>query len=458
MCTWQAVVLVLEFGYGLVAVVYMLFDCTRLGTDVMGIRYSTRCLASVPGVLLGKQLGRTAVVLVADRNAPSVWWHFYVDTAEVILYLMIALRTTTGIGEVWLIIYTVIPAFFHSRFSDYVALRMRTLLRVNSRLMQTAFASVICVDSYGIIETSSGFDALVDGQAEGLSLECVFAAEKNVLLRLCSAQSDSERVVRRLRTSLISLSKSFQQDVEVRVLSATEHELQSEKNLLGVAIMGERRPFSELEKSNTSFFLEQCLDEVGHIRVGGGHQKANDSIPEDSVPAASADDSPEPEAEEKLPDSISAHYPRSESLIRRRKRQGPSGSASVLSSDPSSAPGDMIPKVPLNSEATVLDRRGLLAYGHTWKETSQEVYLKECSLSALEDLLASWNQRCTSCCHWHDAVRFLSELVTQMQSWHSCQEEWPNSMPSWQCEACSALQFDDESDGCWLCLQSSTRL
>jgi hypothetical protein len=444
MAPWPAIVLTLEIGFGLVPMVYLLFDASRVGEVFNEKVHKSRIMASIPAILMSKQLGRAVVDMVAD-SSPSVWWHIYVDAAEMVMYVVCGWLDARDVGEVWFLIYTSAPVALCSFWADHMVLRMRTLLNANARLMQTAFASVVRVDGIDggrVLESSIGFDALVDGSAMGLKLQIVFTAKAEHLIQLCSPASDNERVVRRLRTTLISISKVFQQDVELRVLSATEDELQNEKGLLlGVSIMGERRPFTEREEvSNPSFFMEQYLDEIGQLRVT--EPSVEDVLPELSDVTCF--------------DSVSfAAGPRQ----RRRRRPHTSSQSSSVSSLSSMTYADRqagsgIPtKSTLGKDATyAFGRDETPAYGHPWKEAFEVDYLKESSFSTLEDLIASWNHPNKSCCHWHDAVSRLAELVSQMRGWHSCKDQWPDSEPIWQCGSCSALQFEASAEGCWLCL------
>jgi len=440
----HAVVLNLEVGFGIVPMLYLILDFHRVGPDCFEQVSKNQVLATVPVVIMAKQLART-VIDIATESEPSTWWHFYIDISEMFFFMVFGVwNAGRDIGRLWLLIYSSTPVFVSGLWLDHMTLRMHTLLRANARLLQTAFAGVIRVGALelggSVFESSPGFDALIDGDAMGLKLENLFTADRIHLGQLCSPALVNERVVRRVRTSLISTSKAFQQDVELRVLSATQRELQHENGiLLGVAIMGERVPFIEHDDSNTSLLLEQSLDEIGQSPFGGGSSPAN------SVRDHSTENTDIPILSEVGRfDSVS--------FTGMRKRMN----RKVNSACSSSSCTSTIHPAPENPSQTFCKEQGSskqgLVYGHPWKESNNIEYMKECSLSNLEDLITSWNYRSAYCCHWHDACDRLSALVVEVRRFHSCKDMWPTATPTWQCGACSALQFEESEDGCWLCL------
>jgi len=79
------------------------------------------------------------------------------------------------------------------------------------------------------------------------------------------------------------------------------------------------------------------------------------------------------------------------------------------------------------------------------------VYLSECSLSLLDDLLHTWNYEGQACCAWHLACERLTGAVAQLRSFHTCSDGWrPHS--GWQCSYCSGLH-PPEATSCWICQQ-----
>lgn len=425
---WHAVLLILEAGFGLVPVAYLLFDFGRVGEDCHERMHQSRVLASVPVVIMAKQLGRT-VVDMQSVNTPSVWWHFYVDLSEILLYLCFGLWTTLNMGERWFLIYTTAPVIVSSLWADHIVLRLHALLRENARLMQAAFAAVVRVDGLKcgrVLETTSEFDLLVDGDATGCELSTLFRAGPNHFEQLFSPAPDGERVVRRLKTVLVSKSRSFQQDIELRVFSAAEHELQKERGLLlGVAIMGERLPISESLNSCSSTLMEQYLDEVGQLRIAG-IKSADVAVPEMS--------------EVDCFDSVSMP-----STLKRRRRRARSVSSSSTSS------GSSLPPIRAHTLKTASSTAASTPHGCPWEATTNNPYLKEVSLSNLEDLLSSWNDMSSQCCHWHAACNHLSQLAEELKSWYSCNDAWPTEIPSWQCDTCRAVIMEQGQEECWLC-------
>jgi len=258
--------------------------------------------------------------------------------------------------------------------------------------------------------------------------------------RLLSPSSD--RVVRRLRTTIISASRRFQQDVELKVLSATEKELQKEHGMmLGISIMGERLPYSESDHCVTSVLMEQHLDDIGHVFVIASERDAQINELAEVVQVKSSD-------------SISEAYVapiKSRRFKATRSRTSDSSTVTSVSSNH----GNII----ANHHAELADLktggigpRSSTSYGDPWKKTPEEdKYLKECSLSQLEDLLCSWNHSHTFCCNWHISVDRLILYAKEMRGWKTCGDTWPINSPVWQCKECSALQFE-EPDSCWLCL------
>lgn len=437
---WAAILLTLETGFGLVPVVYLLLDFGRVGEACYQHMHQSRILASVPVVVMAKQLGRT-VIDMHSSITPSVWWHLYVDVAEILIYISFGMWTARDMGEQWFLIYTASPVIVSSLLADHVVLRVHALLRANARLMQTAFAAAVLVDGEEdckVVESTSDFDVLVDGEARGLHLTSLFSSEQKHFKKLLSPACDGERVIRRLKTTLISISKSFQQEVELRVLSATEHELQSERGiLLGVALLGERLPFNEAQISNTSsLLLEQYLDYVGQLRISG----LVSSDPDQAIPEV---------AEVDCFDSVS--------LAGIRQRKATCFARSRASSTTSSSISILEPRYRLTPESSPNNSRqdATAPYRKPWKESGDDnTYLKECSLSILEDLINSWNYSSSQCCHWHASCNRLADLVDDLRSWHACNDRWPAADPSWQCDACRALQRADNPSDCWLCFAS----
>jgi len=251
----------------------------------------------------------------------------------------------------------------------------------------------------------------------GLKMGAIFTASAQHWEQLCSPSSASEPVIRRLKTDLVSLSKSFTQVVELRVMSPTDHEIQKERKLLlGVSLMGERTPFLQ-EQPVHSLIIEQHLDEIGQLRVAGNQLQAGGIA-----------------LEQEQADCFSEiGLTLSDKSLRRRRGSHKSHKSA--------------------SKASMAEQQGQhrCTFPPPWRKAFSHDYLKECSLSNLENLVCSWNHVHNGCCNWHAALDQLAELVTQMRRWHMCHERWPTSTPLWQCSECSALQFSAEDDFCSLC-------
>jgi len=418
---WKCIALLLEIGFGIVPMVYMVFDFDRVGDNPQQHMYRVRVFSSIPIVLMAKQLGRCVVGLVVDPGSGSgQWWYHLLNLAQVLFYVLFGGWNAENSGDLWFLIYCSAPVALSWPLLEYMLSRMYTLLQANEQLMKAAFAAVVWIDSSDgcyVFESNPGFDIVVDGEAHGLKLETMFTATPQHFEQLCSPSSDTDQVVRRLKTKLVSLSKAFRQDVELRVVAAPEHKAQMEHSrmLVGVALMGERAPFLQ-EHTTDSFIIEQYLDEIGQLRVAG---KENMSGTVSELGATTS-----------FPDagSVMVH-----GLRRRRGSQLAASKA--------------MPKI----NTTVEGVECRCAFPRPWKEAFSRNYLKECSMSNIENLLSSWNHAHKKCCNWHAALDRLARLVTQMHGWHTCDVEWPRCRPLWQCSACSALQFSAEEAFCWLC-------
>ena len=71
--------------------------------------------------------------------------------------------------------------------------------------------------------------------------------------------------------------------------------------------------------------------------------------------------------------------------------------------------------------------------GEPWVRS--DVYLDECSLSMLEDLVATWNFSYEGCCAWHAAINHLQDLVSKLPRFYDCSHGWKPSGVRWQIPA-----------------------
>jgi len=442
----RALLMTFELGFGGVVPVYLCFDYHRTVNAVSCKEqsYAAQTFASIPTILMSKHMGRSVSYLL-DEKAAIRSWHFPVDMAEICMFLAMGLWRASDSGEIFFLIYNSSPAVCSSLYANHIVMRMRSLLRSNARLMQTTFSAVVRIDigrhSGRVLESDAGFDVLIDGKAEGAPFYSLFAAEEEDFQRLCSiASDDGERIVRRLRTTLFSRTRSFQQDVELRVLAATEEEAQYEQGLLlGVSVMGERLPVNETSHPGPSLLLEQSLDEVGQLRISASEESSSDLHQISEIGAF---------------DSVSF------TGVRPTRRRPQSFSRYSSSSQLSPAPSirsDSSNKL-LRSEAALRGAGEVNrpAYDAPWLaccEKRDHEYLKQCSASMVEDLITSWNYPEGGCCHWHMSLDRLSRLVREMKHWRICSDVWPSGVPKWQCNQCSALQFEDPG-ACWLCFHA----
>eukprot|EP00928_Gymnodinium_smaydae_P063533 TRINITY_DN47088_c0_g1_i1.p1 TRINITY_DN47088_c0_g1~~TRINITY_DN47088_c0_g1_i1.p1 ORF type:complete len:504 (-),score=46.79 TRINITY_DN47088_c0_g1_i1:155-1666(-) len=424
----DAIVMTLELGLGGVVVVYILIDYPRnfLSAECAERVFAARILSCLPAVLMAKQVGRTGVYLESG-SARSTAWHVPVDILEMLLFFMCGLLTVADAGELWFLIYCSVPVACSSLYLDRTVVRNRVLLSSNTRLMQTAFTALVRIDSPDtacIVETDSAFEVLVDGQCKGKPFSDVCTAASEDVLKLCSISSGEERVIRRLRTTLISTSRSYSQDVELRVVPATEAEAKQEQSiLLGVVMMGERLPYSESCTSTPSLLLEQSSDVIGQIRV---------SAPT-SVDTA---------------DDLGKRVIDSKTFRRFNRSQVSKSVSSYCGSDcDTSSIFEFRPTLAVDTSTRVIDKR---PYDGNWRSQCNQ-YLDECARSLLEDLLGCFNNANTGCCHWHKGCERLQKLVTDMQGGRSCMETWPTQEPKQQCSVCNALLFDEYTTACWVC-------
>jgi len=80
-------------------------------------------------------------------------------------------------------------------------------------------------------------------------------------------------------------------------------------------------------------------------------------------------------------------------------------------------------------------------------------YLKECSMSLIEDLVSCWNFDVQGCCPWHAYLKHLGMILQSLRGLHSCSEKWQPEV-IWQCHNCMALLGPSHpSDSCWLCYE-----
>jgi len=335
-----------------------------------------------------------------------------------------------GFGQVWFLFYSGAPVVLSSFWLDYMVRRIVTLNRANARLMRTAFSAVIRVDGISddckVSETNEDFDELVKSRAIGRRSTDLFRTTDKDVALLCSPSLNNDRKVRRLRT--VIACHGYQQDVELRVLSSTEDELHTEKGLtLGVAVLGEPAPIVN-EVVRASVLVEQELN---------------------SLPATLR---PAPIPEDEVIEDLTEFDSISKAGLRNRQRRAKSNRGTKSScSSISNSSGITEPERPSNLPDNLTPKSS--AYG-SWKSSDEsEAYLKECSMSHLEDLLSAWNFAHNGCCGWHSAAERLCQYANELRCWKTCRITWPQAIPIWQCKSCSALQFQDE-ECCWLCYDS----
>jgi len=445
----HAIVWTFEIGFGLVPMVYLFCDYHRTGQSCEDQAYGVRLFSSIPQILMTKQLSRT-VAHLASEGAVTVWWHFIVDNAELFVYFVYGLCAATDQGVMWFLIFSTVPPLLSSCLLDAMLARLQASYQSNTRLMRTAFDAVVHVDRSGdgkVYESSDAFDLIVDGKAKGVDFRSLFTAGQEQLTKLCAASQDAQdsgRIVRRLRTTCISMSREFQQDVEIRALVGTEQEMSGESLPLGVMVMGERLPLEESGTTSPSMLLEQNLEEISQLRFARTAHLS--CVPEDAPwdAASSVGDASESDFAGQRP-------------VRRRRRGRSASTSSLLSWD---SDRQLQSKIGQLESGRLADFRPAelckelkTSYGDTWA-TPDPAYLMHCSTALLSDLVASWNISHSSCCNWHAVVNRLAAVVGEMRSSRACDGVWPDQEPAWQCDNCGGLQFEHLSgEACWLCCQ-----
>eukprot|EP00747_Dinoflagellata_sp_TGD_P133666 gnl/TRDRNA2_/TRDRNA2_175230_c1_seq2.p1 gnl/TRDRNA2_/TRDRNA2_175230_c1~~gnl/TRDRNA2_/TRDRNA2_175230_c1_seq2.p1 ORF type:complete len:211 (+),score=14.82 gnl/TRDRNA2_/TRDRNA2_175230_c1_seq2:1-633(+) len=204
--------------------------------------------------------------------------------------------------------------------------------------------------------------------------------------------------------------------------------------MIGVSIMGERVPYNECDNSGISVLMEQDLDEVGHLTIAKGGMQATIQ--------------PVPEIVE-----VSAWESVSASASTRRRRPRRSNDSCDTSSVTNSTALTMDSQTGEVPEEAELVRQMRTPYSPPWKESFEVDYLESCTQGALEDLMRTFNHGHVSCCNWHAAVNRLMSYLSVLKS-RRCDDAWPALEPSWQCNQCSAMQFEDEDEVCELCRSS----
>eukprot|EP00928_Gymnodinium_smaydae_P011068 TRINITY_DN14136_c0_g1_i1.p1 TRINITY_DN14136_c0_g1~~TRINITY_DN14136_c0_g1_i1.p1 ORF type:complete len:528 (-),score=56.13 TRINITY_DN14136_c0_g1_i1:263-1846(-) len=444
----RAILLILEFGFGMVTVIYMIVDCPLASTDLPEQLLMIRILASVPVVQMMKQLARTTVYFATNDVGPS--WSILADMAELSVYFVTGFRQCSSFGDVWFLLYSGMPAALSSVLMHHLVIRLTSLNRAYTRLMQTTFAAVISVDNQtdgAVLAGSFGLDRLLGCSIEGLRLHELVTAKKEQLNYLLSPSKDGcSHVFRRLLTTLVSKDGSWCQDVELRSMAATEQETLEEKGIvrLGVIVGGERVPFQSHDATQSTL-LEQSLLDLGNVRLisrsndseGTSLTSAKKGRPQGSVCSASV--------------RSRARSLASEGGMRRRvPAQAYAQSVSISDTETSSctlARGFHRNPAEKNIKTCLSD----------WGFSNN--YTVQCSQAMLEDLILSWNFEGTGCCTWHAALDRLASLVTDMGPWHACDDDWPGiaSNVSWQCNSCMALVREQlDASSCWLCCAPSS--
>jgi len=445
-----AIITIFEFAFGLVPMVYLLVDYPLAGpgeSDCREQTYRARLFTTIPTVILTKQLGRWTVHEMGVQASTSTWWHNLVDLSEIAVFFCYGLFLSLDAGEVWFMVYSTIPIVWSFLVVDRMILRVQTLLRSNERLMQTVFTAVVRIDARNgkVLESSPAFDALVQNAVGTVQLETLFTASREQLRQLCSSGGTSEQIVRRLRTTLVSKAGGYHQDVELRVLAASEQEACCDDIhilSLGVSVMGERVPASEASKANTSLLLEQCFEEVGQVWAVG--VTGNGRVPEHgtTMDALQA---------EQFESEVDPHDSVSQAGLRPRhgsKRWHSSCSHTISTSAASRS------STPPEGQAS--SQQPMRPYGDQWEKLDEKraAYLRECCFAVLEDIISSWNYENQSCCCWHGALDRLSCMVEAMQLWHECDDGWPQMKAVAQCSNCYAIQVETDGqapDACLIC-------
>ena len=114
-----------------------------------------------------------------------------------------------------------------------------------------------------------------------------------------------------------------------------------------------------------------------------------------------------------------------------------------------SAPRSILRSRSKNAMIVASDAHGGPIVGSSFRVSDE--YLREISISFLEDLISSWNFAVKGCCAWHASVKLMQELVQNLNSFHECSEKWQPDVV-WQCSVCTALCGPTQpTDACWIC-------
>jgi len=425
---WGAVMMVIEFAFGTIVLIWLFTDWPR-NADSM---YAQQLYCNIPTLLMGKQIGRTAVLMVSETlPAP---WHFWLDCLQILAFVILRYMYAQSLSDILFVTYSSAVVFLAGFFGDYMLKRLITLFRSHELLLQTAFTAVLRLNTDGVVlEDCHDFDRLIDGQAKGLQLQALCTADKGHIAKLLS--SSSTPAIRRLRTNMIYGNNNFQQEVEFRVLASTDRDrLANDGLLLGVSVMGERLPYMPQEVDYPSTLIEQNLDDHKQLYVV-----------QEKVELGGVD-------EIACFDSVSVEGRRHRGLRRRQGSSVSSFSGQGRNDEPRHNMHDSglsKSQVPICNEvdATIAEEHKL-PFGEPWLPSNK--YLDHCSLGILEDLMRSWNFPCSHCCNFHSAVQHLAGLMGTLRL-SACSSSWPACEPSQQCGNCRAMLFDTDGDACWVC-------